>query len=129
MLSIDVIRVYVADFNAALAFWSAGLGLSVAESDLDSAAPFAILESSAGPPAIHLVGGAARPLDQPPDPGSRPGIYFDVVTTDFDDTLVRLLENGGRRLGAVEEHQNTRVVSIADPDGNAFDLYEIPKES
>ena len=129
MLSIDIIRVYVHDFKTALRFWSVGLGLKVVDSEEESAAPFAILEPPAGVPAIHLIGGAdPYPLEQRPIPGTRPEVFFDVVTTEFDDTLVRLIENGGRRLGDIETHDETRVVSVADPDGNMFDLFEIPEE-
>jgi len=129
MLSIGDIHIYVHDFNLALRFWADGLGLKVVEKEVSPASAFALLESPAGGPAIRLFGGA-EPWAEGTRPalGTRPTIRFDVVTSDFDATLVRLIENGGRQLDEIERYGGWRVVTIADPDGNTFDLLEVPAD-
>jgi predicted enzyme related to lactoylglutathione lyase len=130
MISIGDIHIFVHDFDAALQFWTCGLGFAVAEKETSAASAYALLELPSAGPAIHLFGGAepwpadARPLD-----GTRPSIRFDVVTSDFDDTLVRLIESGGQQVGEIETYERSRVVTIADPDGNTFELLEVPEEA
>ncbi len=128
MLSIGDIHIFVHDFDAALRFWTQGLGLEVVEKETTPASAYALLESTAAGPAIHLFGGAEPwPEDTQPPIGTRPTIRFDVVTSDFDATLVHLIENGGRQLGEIETYNESRVVTIADPDGNTFELLEVPE--
>ena len=50
---------------------------------------------------------------------------FDVTTTEFDEALMRLLEHGGRLVDEVESYSDLRVATMADPDGNVFELLEI----
>jgi predicted enzyme related to lactoylglutathione lyase len=129
MLSIGDIHVYVQDFNLALRFWADGLGLSVVESEVTSASAFALLEFPGAGPSIRLFGGATPwPENARPEIGTRPTISFDIVASDFDDTLVRLIECGGEQLGEIETYSGLRVVTIADPDGNAFELLEVPED-
>jgi len=129
MLSIGDIHIFVHDFSLALHFWSDGLGLEVAEKEISGASAFALLEFPVGGPAIRLFGGAEPwPQNERPDVGARPTIRFDMVTSDFASTLVRLLEHGGRQIGEIEKYGDSRVVTIADPDGNTFELLEVPEE-
>jgi len=129
MIAVGDVHVYVHDFNLALRFWADGLGLNVADKEVSAASAFALLEFPGGGPALRLFGGAepwregARPA-----PGTRPMVGFDVMTTEFDETLVRLLENGGQQLGEIETYAQSRVVTVADPDGNAFELLEVPED-
>ena len=130
MLSIGDVYIYVHDFNLALRFWAGGLGLELVEKQNSAASAFSLLEFPSAGPAIQLFGGAEPwPENQSPDVGSRPMFRFDIVTSDFDDTLVRLIEHGGRRLGEIEQYSGSRVVTIADPDGNTFELLEVPEDA
>lgn len=130
MLAVGDVHVYVADFNLALRFWEDGLGLRVIEREVSRAAAFAVLEFPDGGPALRLFGGAEpwAPGERP-DVGSRPTVRFDLVTSEFDRTLVRALDHGGRQIGAVERYSGARVVTLADPDGNTFELLEVPEEA
>ncbi|MBU0617342.1 MAG: VOC family protein, partial [Planctomycetes bacterium] len=117
-------------FDAALRFWAQGLRLEVVEKETSAASAYALLESPAAGPAIHLFGGAEPwPEDTRPPDGTRPAIRLDVMTSDFDDTLVRLIESGGKQLGEIETYDQSRVVTVADPDGNTFELLEVPEEA
>ncbi len=130
MLTIGDIYIFVSDFNLALRFWQDGLGLEVAEQEVTKSSAFAVLEFPDGGPALRLFGGVAPwPPGQRPETGSRPMVQFDVLTDTFDETLVRVLEAGGRTAGEVEEYDGNRIVSVADPDGNTFDLVELPPEA
>lgn len=127
MIAIGDVHVYVSDFAMALRFWRDGLGLRVAESESTRATGFSVLECSDGGPAIRLFGGTAPwATDERPPMGSRPTVRFDVTTSEFDATLVRLLEGGGQQIDEIEEYDGLRVVTVADPDGNTFELVEIP---
>jgi len=130
MIAIGDIHIYVSDFTAALRFWSEGAGLRIVRREEGRFAAFAVLESPDGGSAVRLFGGA-RPWspDERPDPGTHPEIHFDIITDCFDDTLVRMLEHGGTRIGQIETFDGLRTVTVADPDGNTFDLVEtVPGE-
>lgn len=130
MISIGDIHVFVHDFDAALRFWTEGLELQIVEKEVSDASAYALLESPAGGPAIHLFGGAEPwPAGARPPDGTRPGIRFDVVTSEFEQKLVCLIESGGSQLGEIEIYDQSRVVTIADPDGNTFELLEVPEEA
>jgi catechol 2,3-dioxygenase-like lactoylglutathione lyase family enzyme len=129
MLSIGDIQVYVTDFDRALRFWAEGLGLQVAEKEVTSHGAFARLDFPDGGPSIHLLA-PAEPWEPGtrPEPGARPGIGFDITTSEFDELLVRLIEFGGRQVAQIESYDDVRFVTIADPDDNTFDLLELPRE-
>ena len=130
MIAIGDIHVFVHNFEAALRFWTHGLGLQIVEKETLAASAYALLEPPTAGPAIHLFGGAEPwPEDTRPPDGTRPAIRFDVVTSTFEETLVRLIESGGKQLGEVETYDQSRVVTIADPDGNTFELLEVPEEA
>ncbi|GMU83054.1 MAG: hypothetical protein AMXMBFR47_29250 [Planctomycetota bacterium] len=127
MLSIGDVYVYATDFQVAMRFWAEGLRLRVVKREVSPASSFALLEFPAGGAMLNLFGGA-EPWreDERPAEGTRPTTRFDVVTSDFDDTLSRLIERGGQQLDPVETYSGVRMVTIADPDGNAFELIEVP---
>lgn len=128
MLAIGDIHVYVSDFFAALRFWGDGLGLTIRQREETPHSAFAQLDFPDGGPSIRLFGGiGAWEPGTRPSPGSRPTVRFDVTTSTFDETLVRLLENGGEQSGEIESYESQRIVTIADPDGNTFDLIEVPE--
>jgi catechol 2,3-dioxygenase-like lactoylglutathione lyase family enzyme len=126
MLSLGDVHIYVSDFEAALDFWANGLGLSVVEKEVTPHAAYALLEFPDGG-AVRLFAPVDPwdPESQPP-PGTYPSVRFDIMTDDFDAALVRLLEHSGRQLDEVETYENLRMVSIGDPDGNSFELLEVP---
>ena len=130
MLAIGDIHVFVHDFNLALRFYGDGLGLEIAEKQVSSGSAYALLEFPAGGPAIQLSGGAEPwPEGERPEVGARPTVRFDMVTADFDATLIRVTEHGGRQVGEIESYGGSRVVTVADPDGNTFDLIEVPEDT
>lgn len=129
MIAIGDIHIYVTDLEVALRFWGDGLGLEVAEREITHASGFARLDFPDGA-SIRLIG----PVDpwQPgarPAVGTRPTIRFDLTTTAFTETLARALEFGGALDGEVETYQGLRVATLADPDGNTFELIELPGEA
>lgn len=130
MLVVGDLHVYVSDLSVALRFWSAGLGLREVDREQSGAAGFALLEFPDGGPSLRLF-----TADEPwghearPPTGARPTIRFDLVTTDFDGTLVRLLEHEGQQVDEIEEYEGLRVVTVADPDGNEFLLVEASEDA
>jgi predicted enzyme related to lactoylglutathione lyase len=129
MLCIGDIHIYVSDFTLALRFWEDGLGLTVVEKEVSRHSAYAQLEFPDGGPAICLWWPVAPwdPDAQPP-PGERPGVRFDIATSDFDATLLRLLEHGGQQLDEIQDYSGVRTVTLADPDGNTFELLEMREE-
>ncbi len=122
MLFVGDIHIYVSDFTLGLRFWADGLGLEVAEREGD----FARLDFPDGGSSLRLLSAVSPwPNEQQPPPDVYPSIRFDLTTTDFDSVLARLIEYGGRRVGEVESYNQLRAVTVADPDGNLFELLEI----
>jgi catechol 2,3-dioxygenase-like lactoylglutathione lyase family enzyme len=129
MLYIGDIHIYVSDFRLALRFWAEGLGLEVAEKEVSRHSAYARLDFPDGGSSLRLLW-PVEPWDpdvQPP-PGEYPTVRFDVTTDDFDATLVRLLEHGGQQVDEIETYNDLRIVTVADPDGNLFELLEIREE-
>lgn len=128
MLAIGDIYVFATDFVRALRFYRDGLGLCVVAADESALPPVAVLDfSDGGGSSVRLFGGAqAWQPGERPDLGRRPTVRFDVITDEFDATLAQLLAHGGTQNGEIETFQGTRVATVADPDGNTFDLIEVP---
>ena len=130
MLFIGDIHVYVSDFTMALRFWADGLGLEVAEKEVSAHSAYARLDFTDGGPSIRLLGPVEPwPPDGAPPAGVYPTVRFDVTTSEFDATLVRLIEHGGRQVDEIDTYNDLRAVSVADPDGNLFELLEIHEEA
>jgi predicted enzyme related to lactoylglutathione lyase len=130
MLCIGDIHIYVSDFTLALRFWEDGLRLKLIEKEVSQHAAYAQLEFPDGGPALCLWWPVERwdPETQPPH-GKYPGVCFDIATSDFDATLLRLLEHGGQQVEQIEDYSGLRTVTLADPDGNAFELLEIREDT
>ncbi|MBU0637761.1 MAG: VOC family protein [Planctomycetes bacterium] len=128
MHTIGDIHIYVSDFEAALRFWAEGLQLQIAEQEVSRYAAYAQLDFPDGGPSLRLFGRTA-PWDPEarPAPDAHPHIRFDITTSDLDGLLVRLIEHGGEQLGEIETFDGLRLVALADPDGNAFELLEVPE--
>ncbi|MFN0137118.1 MAG: VOC family protein [Phycisphaerae bacterium] len=130
MMQVGDIHVFVSDMALALRFWADGLGLRIAEQELTHTTGFAMLEFPDGGPCVRLFSGAEPWAEgQRPMAGSRPTIRFDIATTEFNATLARLLESGGRQLDEIETYSGVRFVTVADPDGNSFELVELPADA
>lgn len=126
MLFVGDVHIYVSDFTLALRFWADGLGLEVVEKEVSPHSAYARLDFPEGGPSIRLLGPVTPwPADARPTPGLYPTVRFDITTSDFDATLVRLLECGGRQVDEIEAYNELRAVTIADPDDNLFELLEI----
>ena len=129
MQFIGDIHVYVSDFPLALRFWADGLGLEVAEKEVTRHSAYARLNFPDGGSSIRLLGPVEPwPDRNRPPAGTNPTIGFDVTTDDFDATLVRLIENGGQQIDEIETYNELRAVTVADPDGNTFELLEIEEQ-
>jgi len=129
MLAIGDVHVYVTDLVTALRFWSDGLQLAVVERESTRSSGFARLEPPDGSAGLCLIAAVdAWEAGRRPDPGTRPMVAFEIATSTFDGTLARLVEHGGTPLGAVEEYGGLRGVTMADPDGNTFELLELPDQ-
>ena len=128
-LFVGDIHIYVSDITLALRFWSDGLGLEIAEQEVTPHSAYARLDFPDGGPSIRLLGPVTPvdPVDRP-TPGTAPMVLFDITTDDFDDILVRLIDHGGQQLDDIETYGSLRSVTLADPDGNAFELLEITEE-
>lgn len=123
------VHIYVSDFPLALRFWADGLQLEVAEKEVTPNSAYARLNFAGGGPSIRLLGPVDPwPPGARPPTGMHPTIRFDITTSRFDDVLVRLLECGGQQVDEIETYNDLRGVTIADPDGNTFDLLELKEE-
>lgn len=129
MLAIGDVYVFVSDFDRALRFYTQAFGLEVFEQEITDASSFAQLDFPDGGPSIRLVG-PVEPWEPGtrPEAGTKPTIRFDIMTNDFDNTVVRILESGGDQHGEIESYEDLRVVTMADPDGNTFELLEVPDD-
>lgn len=129
MLFVGDVHIYVCDFTLALRFWADGLGLQVAEKEVSAHSAYARLDFPDGGSSLRLMG----PVDEWPEAarpelGTCPAVTFDITTSRFDAVLVRLIEHGGRQVDEIETYNSLRAVTIADPDGNTFELLEIKDE-
>ena len=127
MLAIGDVHIYVNDFEAALRFWAEGLQLDIAEQDTNEQSAFARMEFPDGGPSVILISSADGPgANREMDEDAQPQISFDIITDDFDATLVRLLEHDGQQVGEIEKYHELKLTTIADPEGNLFELIEVP---
>ncbi len=129
MNSIGEINIYVSDFQRSLRFWSEGLSLEIGEREELSHTAHARLDFADGSPSLRLFWPARPwPAEARPEYGERTMVGFDVTTDDFEATLERLVTAGGALAGEVQEFHGQRYVLVEDPDGNTFELVEVPAE-
>ena len=129
MLAIGDIYLYVDDIDQALRFWADGLKLEVGEKDSDKHSAFARLDFPEGGPSLILITECERSeTDTPAHEDTPLRVSFEIATSDFDATLVQLLEQGGQQLNEIETYNDLKMVTLADPEGYCFDLIEIPEE-
>jgi hypothetical protein len=98
-----------ADAAAIAAFWGEALGRAVNPGATRESASLAAPEGTDDLPIMfHGVPEAKTVKNR---------LHLDLITTDFDVELARL-----RKLGATEVATFERWTTLADPEGNEFDL-------
>jgi predicted enzyme related to lactoylglutathione lyase len=99
----------VADAAAVAAFWAEALGRSVNPGATKESASLAARDGSGDTPIMfHAVPEAKVVKNR---------LHLDLITDDFDTELARL-----RSLGATELAEFPSWSTLADPEGNEFDL-------
>jgi predicted enzyme related to lactoylglutathione lyase len=103
------------DAKAVATFWAAALGRSVAEgANTDNAVVQAGDVATSGPRiAFHKV---------PEGKTAKNRLHLDLITTDFATELARIKAIGAVQLHEV--HAGAHWATLADPEGNEFDLIE-----
>ena len=100
-----------ADALALARFWAAALGSDV---DEDSTADKAFVEAAGwGGPNIWFT--------RVPEPRTAKNrMHFDLITTDFDAEVGRLIDLGATKLNEI--NAGSHWATLADPEGNEFDV-------
>ena len=130
MLAVGDIHIHVRDFETALRFWVQGLQLDIAQHESGAHGAFARLDFPSGGPSLMLISPPELEEDEPlPGNVLSLGFTFDITTSDFDNTLVRMLEHGGQQISETETYNELRLTTIADPEGNTFELIEVPADA
>ena len=109
---LDQVGIDVGDLDRATAFWSAVLGLTVADRD-DQYVHFERLPGSL---AVYLQ-------KVPEEKTSKTRVHVDVAVKDLETALGRVGALGGTEFQRVEE-SGSRWIVVADPDGNEFCLVQ-----
>jgi hypothetical protein len=99
-----------ADAASIATFWAAALGRDVA--------PGATPDSASVLPGQDPAGGPLLMFHRIPESkATKNRVHLDLITSSFDDELIRL-----QRLGAVTAATFDGWTTLADPEGNEFDL-------
>jgi predicted enzyme related to lactoylglutathione lyase len=103
------------DAKAVATFWAAALDRTLAEgADSDTAVVEAGEVAASGPRiAFHRV---------PEGKTVKNRLHLDLITTDFNSELARLHALGAQQLHEI--HAAAHWITLADPEGNEFDLIE-----
>ena len=91
-------------------FWSQVLGVPVAS------------ELSADFASISLPATTLLFVKVPENKVTKNRVHLDMTTPDLDAETARLVSLGARRVRDITEHEH-RWVTLADPEGNEFDLF------
>jgi hypothetical protein len=103
-----------ADAKVAASFWAAALSRSVG----DGADAYSAVVETADPASGPRIG--FRRVPEPKTVKNR--MHFDLITPDFPSELERLFALGATKLNEVRD--GAHWVTLADPEGNEFDLIE-----
>ncbi len=109
---IEIIVFKVSDLKRACDYYENKLGLKVAYRD--DAAGWAEVDLG----AIHLG------LHQAPPNGGGRNPYLSLATEDLDGTVAALRQRGVGFVGEITTEEFGRFITVQDPDGNAFELFE-----
>ena len=103
------------DAQAAASFWAAVLGRTVADGATSDNALIEADPAIPGPRiSFHRVPEGKKVKNR---------MHFDVITTDFDAETDRLIGLGATKLNEVNG-SFAHWVTLADPEGNEFDLID-----
>lgn len=101
------------DAQAAALFWAAVLRLRLAPGATPQRAELEDPYQLGAPRLVFRQVADGRPMRTP--------LHLELSTGDLEAESHRLVQLGARRLGGVSDGA-TRWVTLADPEGNAFDL-------
>lgn len=101
------------DARATAQFWAAALHLEVAPGASEAHAELLDGATAGLPRLVFRQVTDGRVLRTP--------LHLQLATSDLDGESRRLLGLGARRLGSLSDN-GRRSVTLADPEGNAFDL-------
>jgi hypothetical protein len=103
------------DAGALAAFWAGVLSVSV---DADSNEFFATVGRAADGPTLMFL--------QVPEPRtSKNRLHLDLASSDWSVELDRLIDLGAKRHSEHNEY-GVHWITLADPEGNLFDLADHP---
>jgi predicted enzyme related to lactoylglutathione lyase len=108
----DLVTIDTPDVDRLAAFWVSVLDLH--EVEREDGSRWVVLADAAGVRRLGLQRGAHRPG----------GMHLDLVCSlaAFDSEMTRLLALGGVVVSTARAEPYGRIVNLADPDGNVFDL-------
>jgi len=108
----DLVTIDSPQTDRLAAFWRAALDLH--ESEREDGDRWIVLSSAAGERRIGVQRGAHRPG----------GTHLDLACDpdEFDAEHARLLSIGASELAPARHEAYGSIVTLADPDGNVFDL-------
>jgi predicted enzyme related to lactoylglutathione lyase len=104
------------DAQAVATFWAAALGRTVADgASGDNAAVSADPAIPGSRIGFHRV---------PEGKTVKNRVHFDLITTDFDAEVDRLIGLGATKLNEVKKDGGAHWATMADPEGNEFDIID-----
>jgi predicted enzyme related to lactoylglutathione lyase len=102
------------DAQEAASFWAAALGRTVADgASGDNAAVNADPAIPGSRVSFHRV---------PEGKTVKNRVHFDLITTDFDAEVDRLIGLGATKLNEIKKDAGAHWATLADPEGNEFDV-------
>jgi predicted enzyme related to lactoylglutathione lyase len=102
------------DAQTVASFWAAALGRTVADgASGDNAAVSADPAIPGSRISFHRV---------PEGKTVKNRVHFDLITTDFDVEVDRLIGLGATKLNEIKKDGGAHWATLADPEGNEFDV-------
>jgi predicted enzyme related to lactoylglutathione lyase len=123
MTRFDLITIDAVDPSTLVAFWSAALRLVISETEDNGR--WTVLSDSHGQRRIGIQRIAGLGLAQPEITGpSKARLHLDLACdpSEFPTEVARLVEIGATRLRPDRVERYGSIATLADPEGNIFDL-------
>jgi|ERR1700677_965187 predicted enzyme related to lactoylglutathione lyase len=102
------------DAQVAASFWAGALGRAVADG--------ASGDNAAVTPDPAIPGSRISFHRVPEGKTVKNRVHIDLISTDFDAEVDRLIGLGATKLNEVKKDTGAHWVTLADPEGNEFDL-------